>query len=152
MAMTGIDVDINDTKDAEKIASEMLDLPDKLSKRRGSRRKSLLTIDGKSSDSESGSSRRGSHSRRRSSIFLNVDGKDSEDENCLNSVIKCTLDETSLLDPIKRCGSQRRRKKSNLDGLVNDNESDDETTMTRSGSRRQSKRRQNREKGRMSRA
>ena len=78
--------------------------------------------------------------------------KDSEDENCLNSVIKCTLDETSLLDPIKRCGSQRRRKKSNLDGLVNDNESDDETTMTRSGSRRQSQRRQHREKGRMSRA
>ena len=34
--MTGIDAEINASKDAEKLVSEMLDLPDKLSKRRGS--------------------------------------------------------------------------------------------------------------------
>ena len=46
--MTGIDAEINASKDAEKLVSEMLDLPDKLSKRRGSscsRRKSIINID-----------------------------------------------------------------------------------------------------------
>ena len=102
MDMTGMAVDINDTKDAEKLASEMLDLPDKVysSGRRSShsRRKSLMLntpdISGKDSDSHSGSeapSRRGSTSRRasRRGSFLNIDGKDSGDES-------------SLIDPLKR--------------------------------------------------
>ena len=102
MDMTGMAVDINDSKDAEKLASEMLDLPDKVysSGRRSShsRRKSLMLntpdISGKDSDSHSGSeapSRRGSTSRRasRRGSFLNIDGKDSGDES-------------SLIDPLKR--------------------------------------------------
>ena len=100
MDMTGMAVDINDTKDAEKLASEMLDLPDKVysSGRRSShsRRKSLMlnTPDISGKDSDSGSeapSRRGSTSRRasRRGSFLNIDGKDSGDES-------------SLIDPLKR--------------------------------------------------
>ena len=97
-------VDINDTKDAEKLASEMLDLPDKVysSGRRSShsRRKSLMlnTPDISGKDSDSGSevpSRRGSTSRRASTAhrrgsFLNIDGKDSGDSG------------DSLIDPLKR--------------------------------------------------
>ena len=93
-------VDINDSKDAEKLASEMLDLPDKVysSGRRSShsRRKSLMlnTPDISGKDSDSGSeaqSRRGSTSRRasRRGSFLNIEGKDSGDES-------------SLIDPLKR--------------------------------------------------
>ena len=100
MDMTGMAVDINDSKDAEKLASEMLDLPDKVysSGRRSShsRRKSLMlnTPDISGKDSDSGSeapSRRGSTSRRasRRGSFLNIDGKDSGDES-------------SLIDPLKR--------------------------------------------------
>ena len=100
MDMTGMAVDINDSKDAEKLASEMLDLPDKVysSGRRSShsRRKSLMlnTPDVSGKDSDSGSeapSRRGSTSRRasRRGSFLNIDGKDSGDES-------------SLIDPLKR--------------------------------------------------
>ena len=100
MDMTGMAVDINDSKDAEKLASEMLDLPDKVysSGRRSShsRRKSLMLntpdISGKESDSGSEApSRRGSTSRRasRRGSFLNIDGKDSGDES-------------SLIDPLKR--------------------------------------------------
>ena len=68
--------------------------------------------------------------------------------------MKCTLDETSFTEPIiKRHGSSHRRKKGNLDGLFNNgNESDDESILIRSGSRRQSKRRQRKEQGRTYRA
>ena len=37
MVMTGVDVDINDAKEAEKIASEMLDLPEQISRSRRNR-------------------------------------------------------------------------------------------------------------------
>ena len=103
MDMTGMAVDISDSKDAEKLATEMLDLPDKVysSGRRSShsRRKSLMLntpdISGKESDSGSEApSRRGSTSRRASTAhrrgsFLNIDGKDSGDE-------------TRVIDPMKR--------------------------------------------------
>ena len=100
MDMTGMAVDINDTKDAENLATEMLNLPDKVysSGRRSShsRRKSLmLNTPGKDSDSGSEApSRHGSTSRRASTAhrrgsFLNIDGKDSGDES-------------SLIDPMKR--------------------------------------------------